>query len=74
MAFFNMDDPTKTIYDDCSNDEFAERIQQERFIRRYHVMEAMSEIELRFGPNGENTAAYRQLQAESIALAGADSD
>lgn len=77
MEFLNHPDQpmeAKTIYDACSNEEFAERIQQERFIRKYHVTEAMSEGELRYGPTFETTAAYRQLEAELNALNGADSD
>ena len=53
MEFLNHPDQpmeAKTIYDDCSNAEFAERIQQERHVRKYHVTEAMSELELRYGP------------------------
>ena len=77
MEFLNHPDQpmeAKTIYDDCSNAEFAERIQQERHIRRYHVSEAMCELELRYGPKAVLTAAYVQLNAEMAALDRASSD
>lgn len=55
-------------YSDKSNAHFLEQIAQERAIRRWEVIQAMSEIEERWGPEGEASAEYRRLEAESGAL------
>lgn len=63
-----------TKYSNQTDAHFLEQIAQECAIRKWEVIQGMSEMEQRWGPKGESTAAYQQLNAELAALDHASSD